>query len=190
MTRQADHPIDPRFLARWSSRAMSGEPLERAEILRLLEAARWAPSASNRQPWRFVFAHRETPAFEAFLNTLNDGNRMWNVRAGVFVAVLSRPTTDEGGPNVFHSFDTGAAWMSLALQGSQMGLVVHAMGGFDRAKLKEALALPDDVKIECVVAVGRPGDASLLPDFQQEREKPNGRLPLTEIAFEARWGGV
>lgn len=190
MSRQADHPIDPRFVARWSPRAMSGEAVSRGEMLQLLEAGRWAPSAANHQPWRFVFAHRDTPAFDAFLKILNEGNRIWCERAGGFIAVLSKQTTADGRPNVFASFDAGAAWMSLALQGSQMGLVVHGMGGFDVQALRTLLELPEDVKIECVVALGRPGDVALLPEAVQARETPSGRRPVAELAFEARWGGV
>lgn len=190
MTRKAQHPIEPSFVARWSPRAMSGKSLERAEVLRLLEAARWAPSAGNRQPWRFVFAHRGTPAFDAMFDALNDGNKVWNVRAGALIAVLSRTLTDEGKPIGTHSFDAGAAWMALALQGSAMGLVVHGMGGLDKKKAHEAMALPEDVVIECFVAVGRPGAIADLPEHLHEREKPSDRLPIESLAFEGRWGGV
>lgn len=169
---------------------MSGEPVTREEVLRLLEAARWAPSAGNRQPWRFVFSHRDTPAFEAMFDTLDDGNKAWNTKAGVLIAVLSQTLTDDNKPIASHSFDAGAAWMSLALQGSAMGLVVHGMSGLDKAKAHAAMGLPESVVIECFVSVGRPGSVADLPDHLQAREKPSDRLPVESIAFEGRWGGM
>lgn len=190
MTRTAQHAIEPAFLSRWSPRAMSGEAVDREELLRLIEAARWAPSGGNRQPTRFVFAHRDTPAFQAIFDALNEGNQAWNTRAGAFVAVVSRTVTDEGRPIGSHAFDAGAAWMSLALQGSAMGLVVHAMGGFDKERLRAALSLPEDVALQVVVAVGRPGRVEDLPPHQQPREKPSDRLPVSALAFEGRWGGL
>lgn len=190
MNRTAQHAIEPIFVSRWSPRAMSGEGVDREALLRLIEAARWAPSASNRQPTRYVFAHRETPAFDAIFGALNEGNQAWNTRAGAFIVVLSRTVTDEGRPIPSHAFDAGAGWMSLALQGSTMGLVVHAMGGFDKERLGAALSLPDDVAVHVVVAVGRPGRVEDLPGFQQAREKPSDRLPVSAIAFEGQWGGV
>lgn len=190
MTRIAQHPIEPSFVARWSPRAMSGQAVGRGEILRLLEAARWAPSGGNRQPWRFVFAHRDTPAFDAMFATLNDGNKVWNVKAGALIAVLSRTHNDAGQPMKSHSFDAGAAWMSIALQGCAMGLVVHAMGGLDKQEAGRVMELPDDVVIECFVCVGHPGPVEDLPEHLQAREKPSDRLPLESLAFEARWGGV
>lgn len=169
---------------------MSGEPVDREQLLRLFEAARWAPSGANRQPWRFVFAHRGTPAFDALFNALNEGNQAWNVRSGALIALLSRTVTAQGKPQTSRSFDSGAAWMSLALQGSAQGLVVHGMGGFDRDAVRRALDVPDDVDIELMVAVGHPGRVEDLPPHQQEREHPSDRLPLSELVFEGRWGGV
>jgi nitroreductase len=187
MQRIADHEIDPRFLRRWSPRAMSGAPLEREEVLRLLEAARWAPSSANQQPWRVAYAIAGTPDFEHFLGALNEGNRIWCVRAGALLVVASRTARRDGKPNRSHSFDTGAAWVSIALQGSEMGLVVHGMGGFDEARAREAAGVPAELRVECMVAAGRPGRVEDLPEKLREREQPSGRDPVSAWAFEGRF---
>jgi hypothetical protein len=122
MERQADHPIDPLFLRRWSPRAMAGTPLRPDDLHPLFEAARWAPSSGNGQPWRFVYALRGTPEFAGFLDLLVPGNRIWCERAGALVVILSRTVRDNGKAVRTHSFDAGAAWMSLALQGTLQGL--------------------------------------------------------------------
>jgi nitroreductase len=182
--RAADHYIDPWFLQRWSPRAMSGVPLERAALLRLLEAARWAPSGGNLQPWRFAWALAGSPAFPAFLEALVEFNRVWCVRAGALLVVASRTLRGEGKPNPSHSFDAGAAWMSLALQGSRLGLVVHAMGGFDEGRARAACRAPADLHLECMVAVGSPGRVEELPENLRARETPSGREPVAAFAFE------
>ena len=110
---------------------MSGAPVTREQLLTLLEAARWAPSGGNGQPWRFAYALAGTPRFERFLATLVPGNREWCVRAGALVLLASKVVRDDGKPAPSATFDAGAAWMGLALQGTLSGLVVHAMGGFD-----------------------------------------------------------
>jgi nitroreductase len=187
MPRAAEHDIDPRFLRRWSPRAMSGVPVERTELLRLLEAARWAPSSGNFQPWRFAYARAGTPAFERFFGALTQSNQAWCVRAGALLVAASSPTRGEGKPNRTHSFDTGAAWMSLALQGSEMGLVVHGMAGFDEARAREAASIPAGIHVECMIAVGHPGRVEDLPEKLRAREVPSGREPVSSFAFEGRF---
>lgn len=168
---------------------MSGAPVDREALLTLLEAARWAPSGGNGQPWRFVWARRATPAFEALLSTLVTGNRVWAHAAGALVLLAARTVRDDGKPATSAAFDAGAAWMSLALQGTLSGLVVHAMGGFDRAAARAAAGLPDGVEPQVVIAVGHPGSPDALPDNLRARETPSERLPLSALAFEGRWGG-
>lgn len=195
MTRTADHAIDPLFLRRRSPRAMSGAPLPASELWRLLEAARWAPSSGNQQPWRFVVAERETPGFEVIHATLAAGNQPWTARAAALIVVCAEVvrTTKEGQkvPRRLAAFDAGAAWMSLALQGSLMGLVVHAMEGFDHAACKAAVAAPADVDVLAVVAVGLPGDPALLSEEWQRKgdETPNLRFPIEERVVFGRFGG-
>src|SRR5580704_16117514 len=125
MERIPDYEIDPQFVERWSPRAMNGEPLSEADLMRLFEATRWAPSCANAQPWRFVYGRAGTPHFARLYDLLSEGNRPWCRRAGALIVVVSKITFDNGSPLRTHSYDTGAAWMSIALQGNRMGLVVH-----------------------------------------------------------------
>lgn len=184
MSRVAQHDIDPIFVARWSPRAMSGRPATPEELARLFEAARWAPSSGNSQPWRFLYARAGTPAFDKLFALLVEGNRAWCVRAGALVVVMSRSTSETGRPLPTHSFDAGAAWMSLALQGSRMGLVVHGMAGFDYDRARTELAVPEGMSVECMVAIGHPGDVADLPERQRAREQPSDRKAIETFAFE------
>ena len=185
--RTADHPIDLLFLDRWSPRAMSGEPVTREELFTLFEAARWAPSSFNAQPWRMLYAHRDTEHWPRFFDLLVDGNKRWCVNAGALVLFLSRTVTDQGRASVTHSFDTGAAWANMALQGWLKGLVVHGMSGFDYARAKASLKVPDDCRVEAMIAVGRPGRKEDLPEPLQAREVPNTRKPVAEIVREGEY---
>lgn len=183
--RQADRPIESIFLKRWSPRAMSGESLSADELMTLFEAARWAPSTFNEQEWRFLYARRDTPHWQTFFDLLMDANKVWCQRAAVLVVVLSHKVFERNGkPNPVHTFDTGAAFENLALQGAAMGLVVHGMAGFDRDKARTALGVPDGYAVEAMIALGRPGDPAELPQELREREKPSGRKPVAEFIRE------
>lgn len=191
MSRHADHPIDERFLERWSPRALSPEVSE-SELLSCLEAARWAPSGSNTQPWRYVLTRQGEPGFEAVLACLVPSNQTWAQRAGALVVACSllesvATATHPSKPLPGSAFDAGAAWMSLALQARALGLFAHAMGGFERAPLAAAIALPATARIDCVIAIGRPGDPALLSEEQRGRERPNDRRPLAELVMRERW---
>ena len=153
----------------------------------LFEAARWAPSASNLQPWRFIYAIRDTPEFKKIFSFLVDFNKDWCVRAGALIVTISKKTRESGKENATHSFDTGSAWENLSIQGSIMGLVVHGMGGFDLGMAKEGLSIPDDYNVEMMIAVGKPGDIDDLPEPLRKLEAPSGRIPLTEIVFEGKF---
>lgn len=187
--RQADHPIDPQFLTRWSPRSFADEAMGEAQVLQLLEAARWAPSASNLQPARFAWGLRGDAAFAAILGGLVPFNQGWAKDAAALIVVASKPHSEKDGvalPNVWHGFDAGAAWMSLALQAQRMGLVAHAMGGFEAALLAPALGLPEGYALHAVVAVGRQGPANALPEGLRSREMPSGRLALAQVAGHGR----
>ncbi len=183
--RVADHPVDPQFVGRWSPRAFADKAVSEAQVLALLEAARWAPSASNNQPWRFVWALRGEAGFEAIADSLVPFNKAWAEKAGALIVVASRTVVDKDGAkqaNGFHAFDAGTAWGHLALQAHLDGLSAHAMGGFDHAKTAAAIDLPEDHVLHAVVAVGYRGDAANLPEMLQSREAPSPRVPLAEIA--------
>lgn len=166
---------------------MSGEALTRAELDSLFEAARWAPSSNNNQPWRYLFARAGTPEFATFLDLLVPGNRAWCERAGALLVALSKTTFDNGSPARTHSFDAGSAWMSLALQASAMGLVAHGMQGFDYDAAHSRLGVPEEYAVECMIALGKPGRIEDLPEYQQAREVPSDRKPIEAFAFEARF---
>jgi nitroreductase len=183
--RTPDHPVDPLFVDRWSPRAMSGEPIADVELFTLFEAARWAPSSGNSQPWRFLYARRDTAHWPLFLDLLVERNREWCVNAAVLVVVVSRTTHAETGrPLRTHSYDTGAAWASFALQGWLKGFVVHGMAGFDYDRAREVLNVPDDFTVEAMAAVGRPGPIENLSEFQRGRETPSQRKPLSDLLFD------
>jgi len=153
--READYDIEPLFLNRWSPRAMTGAGLEEEEFMPLFEAARWAPSSYNNQHWRFVYAERTDDEFEDFLELIYDGNAGWAEDAAVLVVLASKTTFDHNGEDArTHSFDTGAAWENLALEGARRGLAVHAMQGFDYEGMADYLDLPEGFELECMVAVG------------------------------------
>jgi len=188
--RSADHPIQPIFLQRWSPRAMSGESISDGELLTLFEAARWAPSTYNEQEWRFLYARRDTPHWPTFLSLLMEANQSWCKNGAVLVVVLSHKVFERNGkPNPVHTFDAGAAFENLALQGGQMDLVVHGMAGFDRGKARTLLNVPDDYDVEAMIVIGRPGNPADLPEQLREREVPSGRKPVGEIIGEGafRW---
>lgn len=192
MTRQAAHPVAEMFTARWSPRAFTGEAMPQADLDTLLEAARWAPSASNIQPWRFLYGHTGSGAFAGILAGLVPFNQGWANKASVLLVVASKKTSvapgaTEAKPNPWHAFDAGAAWMSLAVQAHLMGYITHGMGGFDAAVLKTALELPDDAQVHAVIAIGKRGAKESLPEGLQARELPNDRLPLSAIAAEGPW---
>ena len=189
LTRSSDHDIEPLILQRWSPRAFTGETMPQAELLRVLEAARWAPSSYNAQPWRFLYARRDTLAWPKFLGLLAESNRLWARNASVLMIALSKRTMDPGGkPNHAHSFDTGAAWSNLALQANAMGWHAHAMVGFDIPRAAAELGVPEDYRVEAAIAIGRQGDKSMLPEPLQAREAPNSRNPVTAFAFEGGFG--
>lgn len=184
-SRHADYPIAPAFLTRWSPRAFAAGAMTEPQVMQLLEAARWAPSASNHQPARFAWGLRGDAAFAAILDGLTASNQVWAKAAAALIVVASKPLVEKNGAtsaNVWHAFDAGSAWMSLALQAQEIGLVAHAMGGFDAARLAPALGLPEGYVLHAVVAVGTQGAAETLPDNLRAREAPNGRRPLADVA--------
>ena len=138
----------------------------------ILEAARWAPSSYNAQPWRFLYARRDTLPWNNFLTFLNEYNRSWAKSASTLIVVVSdsllRPRgSDEEVRSHSHSFDAGAAWAYLALQATLLGYQAHGMAGFDRAKAATELQVPARYRVEAAVAIGRLGDKAALPEALQ-----------------------
>ena len=183
--RKTGYPIDPLFLDRWSARAMSGEEIAEEELLTVFEAARWAPSSYNNQPWRILYARRNTIHWPLFFDLLVDFNKTWAKGAAALLVFLSKRTFDHNGEiSITHSFDTGAAWENFALQASLKNLVVHGMEGFDYEKARTVLRVPNDFQVEAMAAIGKPGKKQDLPAGLQEREAPNDRRALAELVSE------
>ena len=181
----ADHPIFDLLERRWSTRAFADRPVDGKTLASLFEAARWAPSTYNEQEWRFLYARRDSAHWQAFFDLLMEGNQAWCHRAAVLVVVLSHKVFARNGkPNPVHTFDSGAAFENLALQGAAMGLVVHGMAGFHRDRARAALKVPDDYDVEAMIAIGRPGKLDDLPAQLRELETPSGRKKVAEIARE------
>jgi nitroreductase len=183
--RQPSHAVQPLFVDRWSPRAMSGAVLSDQELYGLFEAARWAPSASNLQPWRILYARRDTPQWQTYLSLLIEFNQVWAKQAGALLVFISDTYNEAMKMNsITSSFDTGAAWENLALQGFQSGLVVHGMAGFSYEQTREKLQIPERYKVEAMVAVGKPGAVDQLPEKLQAREMPSDRRPLEQTVCE------
>jgi nitroreductase len=183
--RHPDFPIERILIDRWSPRAMSGEAISHEELMRLFEAARWAPSSYNAQQWRALYAHRDTDHWKTFFELLGEGNKVWAKNAAVLVLFVSRTMFEHNGkPSITHSYDAGAAWENFALQGFHQGLVVHGMQGFDYERARNILRIPREFQVEAMAAVGRPASKDILPEKLQERESPNGRRKVSESVFE------
>jgi nitroreductase len=193
--RPVEADVHPLFVERWSPRAFEDEPVAPEALRSLFEAARWAPSSANEQPWLFVYA--TTPAERAqFLPALLPMNRAWAERAPVLVFLFARKRFTQAGPfqgkpNPTALFDAGAAWMSLAAQAHLLGLSTHAMGGIDRAEASRRLGVSaDEYEAVIGIAIGRRASPSTLAEPLASREVPSARRPLAEIAhqgpFESR----
>lgn len=191
MPRQADHPIDPLFTNRWSPRSFTGEEVPLEVLHTLLEAARWAPSASNAQPWRFLVSRHGDAHWAKFTALLNGRNARWATRASALVLIVSATEIERGGvrgPNNSHSFDSGAAWANFAHQATLLGWHTHGIGGYDRELARETLKIPADFALEALVALGRQGPLDTLDEDFHAQESPNARKPLAEIVFAGEFG--
>jgi nitroreductase len=186
--RKNPYKINPLILDRWSPRSMTGEEMTDSELMALFEAARWAPSSYNNQPWRFLYAKKNSASWPLFFDLMIDFNKGWVKNAAVIVLAISRKNFEHNQkPSPTHSFDTGAAWMALALEGASRGLVVHGMEGFDFEKAKKDLNVPDDHQVEALVAIGKRAPANLLSEDLQKKEAPSSRKAIEEIATEGKF---
>ena len=187
--RKPDHPVDRMFVDRWSPRAFTGEEIPVETLMTMFEAARWAPSSYNSQPWRFVWGRRGTPEFDTLHGLLTGGNPDWCREASALVIVASSetmmiPGQAEPVPSRSHSFDAGSAWMALALQAHLLGWFTHGMVGLNFAEAAEKLNVPSGFVVEAAIAIGRLGDPANLPEGLRSREMPNDRKPLAATVYE------
>ncbi|HNX59523.1 MAG TPA: nitroreductase family protein [Spirochaetota bacterium] len=183
MPRNFNYDILPQIKTRWSPRAYSEEKIPREDLLALIEAARYAPSCYNEQPWRFVIA--DTPeSLEKFRSTLADMNVLWAKKAPVLIAVCSKKSfSQNGASNFWHQFDTGTAWGFLSLEAERRGLYSHGMAGFNRDAITKIIGLPADYEVMAMVAVGKPGNKNDLPTELLDREEPGTRKEIPAISF-------
>jgi nitroreductase len=190
--RKPDHPVEDLFVNRWSPRAFDGAEMPEADLKTILEAARWAPSAFNIQPWRFVYALRGDKNWQTLVELLNPFNRDWAQHASALVFLFSDTEVDgkEGKPNRAngnHSFDAGSAWTHAALQATALGYHTHGMAGILKDEIHQKLGVPQRFTPHIGFAIGKRGDADQLPESLQAREAPSARKPLEEIAFSGNW---
>lgn len=187
--RVSSYDIAPFFLERWSPRAFTDDTIDTDQLMPLFEAARWAPSSMNAQPWRFVYKLRGSDGWQEMLDCLSNTNRSWAFRASALIAFVSQDWLDFGTgrvPSPTHSFDSGAAWMSFALQAYFAGWHTHGMAGFDHDALRGVLGVPEGFAINAVAAIGKIGDRDMLDDKLRSRETPADRMPLDQMVFQGR----
>jgi nitroreductase len=187
ISRKTDFPIEPIFIERWSPRALSPKEITDEELMPLFEAARWAPSSFNAQPWRFIYAKRNTEQWDTLFNLMVPFNQSWACNASALVLMVSYKYFPHSGEfSRTHAFDAGAAWQNLALQASQMGFIAHGMAGFDYDRARTELNISDDYEILMMIAIGRPGKVEDLPADLRSREEPSIRKPISTFAFEGK----
>lgn len=175
---------------RWSPRAFDNRPVEDEKLAALFNAASWAPSAMNEQPWRFVYATKENPeAYGKLLSCLVEANQVWAKEAPVLILTIAKTNySNNGGPNAYAWHDTGLATAKMALQATELGLHLHIMGGYSADKAREVLGIPEGYEPVSMIALGYLGDASQLPDHLRAREgAPRNRKPLQELVINGTW---
>ena len=185
MTGRIAHPkVEKLFIDRWSPRAFDGSEMPQEDLDVIFEAAGWAPSAYNVQPWTFLYARPGDANWDLLLSQLIDFNQSWAKNASALVYIVSDRLmrSDKGNSeNHSHSFDAGAAWALAALQAQAMGYHTHGMTGIKFGEAEAALGVPDDHRLEAAFVIGKAAGKEILPDFLQEREVPSTRKPVSEI---------
>ena len=187
---ETSQPIHELLHGRWSPRAFQDRPVPKDVLVSLFEAARWAASCNNSQPWRFIVAVKEEEAeFKQLLGCFNDRNQSWAYQAPVLMITCADKNLPDGRPSNYGYYDTGAAMAQLTVQASMHGLVVHSAQGIDPDKIIETYAVPDDFRVCTGVAIGYQGEAETLPEDYARREiLPRDRKPVTELVFTGAFG--
>ena len=185
-------PVHDIIANRWSPRAYdASKPVSQAQIMSMLEAARWAPSCFGDEPWRFIVwdKNKDAAAWEKAFDCIVQGNQGWAKDAPVFVLICAGTLFEQNQKlNRWGAYDTGAAAVSLSLQATSMGLVTHQMGGFDGEKTRAAFNIPEQFEMMSMMAVGYIADVDALPEEAKERTlAPRKRKPLGELFYEGVW---
>ena len=178
--------IHPLIQKRWSPRSFSDQEIAPEQLNELFEAARWAASANNEQPWQYVYAFRGTPAFEQLWNCLKPGNQPWTKDAAVLIVSIERKTfAKNGNANPWSTHDVGMANAQLMLQAADRDIYGHMMAGFDAAQTAALLQLSEEQKPVCMIALGYLGEAEALEEPYKTRElAPRSRHSITEFTRE------
>jgi len=188
LDRKASPEVLPLIVNRWSPRSFDGSAVPEKELLTMVEAAGWAASAFNVQPWTFLYALRGDANWDRFLSLLIEFNQSWAKDAGALLFVVSQETSGpESQPLWSHSFDAGAAWANLSLQALHMGWHTHGMTGIQFDKARAELGIPEGYRLEAAIAVGRQAPADRLPDMLRDKEVPSDRKPVRDIAIAGGW---
>ncbi|BAY99724.1 nitroreductase [Tolypothrix tenuis PCC 7101] len=185
-----EYPVHDFIRSRWSPRAFSDRAVEPEKLLSLLEAARWAPSSFNHQPWSFIVATKEDATeYNRLFSTLVEFNQGWAKNAPVLILAIAKIRTDDGKTNRHAFHDVGLAIENLILQATSLGLFAHQIGGFNADTAREIYQIPADYEPATVLTIGYPGDPQNLPDGLRDRElAPRTRKPLSEFVFTGQWG--
>jgi nitroreductase len=184
------YPLHDLIRSRWSPRAFADRPVDAGTLGSLLEAARWAPSSYNEQPWRFLVATKDDPAeFDRMLGCLVEGNQTWAKAAPVLMlSTASLRFARNGKPNPHAWHDVGLASANLVVQATAMGLVCHGMAGYNASQARAVYGIPDGFDVVAAWAVGYQGDPDSLPEQLRDRERdPRQRKPLSEMVYSGGW---
>jgi nitroreductase len=180
-----DYPVNEIIAKRWSARAFSTRPVEFSKLFSILEAARWAPSSRNEQPWRYIVFTSDNPGMlkkaQSVLKEIND----YAKRAPILICAITKKSYSENGnPNRLHFHDLGAANENMFLEAFNQGLIMHEMGGFDVQKAREIFNVPEDYEVGIMIAIGYQDTYHVLPDrLRHKAFTPRVRKPLSEIVF-------
>ncbi len=188
---QSEYPVHNLILERWSPRAFADKPVPQNVLRSIFEAARWAPSSSNEQPWAYLVATKDDKdGFEKMLSVLVEFNANWAKSAPVLaIAVSELAFAKNNAPNRNAQYDTGAATMLLSMEATANGLFVHQMAGFDPEKARQVFGIPIGWDAIAAVAIGYAGDPDSLPPHLKDREMaPRTRKPISEFVMSGRWG--
>jgi nitroreductase len=181
----------PAILHRWSPRSFSDKDVSAKDLKAIFEAARWAASSSNEQPWRFLVGRRGSETYKKIFDTLVPGNQVWAKAAPVLAMgwTKTRLSRDGSPPNRVAMFDLGQASAYLVLEAASLGLAAHQMGGFDGEAARKAFAVPEEYAFGSVIAIGHQGEPSSLENENHQKQElsPRTRKPLSEIVFDG-WG--
>lgn len=185
-TRVVEHPCHQEFVSRMSPRAFDpSKTVDETDLMSCFEAARWAPSSYNNQPWRYVFARKGSQSYQLMTESLVEFNKMWCKNAPILVLICScKYFVHNHKPSATASLDTGASYMSFILEAHKRGIITHTMEGFDKQLLSKSMNISENYTVEALMAVGYLGSLQLLPPELQAKETPSTRRALSEMVCE------